>query len=108
MFNLKLAKYVLNQYIEILYPFILIFYAKSNYDDSLLANFFYIQSIASISIIFSEVAINPLLVANGIVKKSYIISTILTKSLVSLTILIGSYIFLDLSLSLYVIILSFI
>lgn len=76
-------KLALNQYIEILYPFALIIYAKYYFNDQVISEFFYVQSIASISIIFSEVALNPFFLANGIISKKFFYSSFLVKLIIS-------------------------
>lgn len=76
-------KLALNQYIEIFYPFALIIYAKYSYNDQVISEFFYVQSIASISIIFSEVALNPFFLANGMISKKFYYKSFLVKLIIS-------------------------
>lgn len=76
-------KLALNQYIEIFYPFALIIYAKYSFNDQVISEFFYVQSIASISIIFSEVALNPFFLANGIMSKKFFFNSFLVKLIAS-------------------------
>lgn len=77
-------KLAVNQYIEIFYPFALIIYAKYSFNDQVISDFFYVQSIASISIIFSEVALNPFFLANGIISKKFFFNSFLVKLIVSI------------------------
>ena len=77
-------KLAVNQYIEIFYPFALIFYAKYSFNDQVISEFFYVQSIASISIIFSEVSLNPFFLANGIISKKFFFNGFLVKLILSI------------------------